>query len=146
MADYCTLEDLKKVGLSEKKIIQLTNDGKADTINEGVLTGCIAAAKTMIDGFAVVKYSAAMPFDPVPGQIKTITAILTKYFLYEFASAVDEKIQKLYDGQMALLRKLSTGTFKLLDVQDKKVKSDGVTFTQKKPTDRAFHPSKLGAF
>jgi len=87
----------------------------------------------------VVKYSTAMPFNPVPGQIKTISIILTKYYLYEFAGAVDEQMQKLYEAQMDLLRKLAKGTFQLLDVTtDKKVAADGVQFTNLSPADRQF--------
>jgi phage gp36-like protein len=93
----------------------------------------------MINGFVANRYAGALPLQTVPPQLVTIATLLTKYFLYELKSAVDEKIQKMYDNQVSLLKQISNGTFKLLELETTApVRNDGVQFTNKTPADRVF--------
>jgi phage gp36-like protein len=140
---YCQLADVIEQGVSEGKIIKLTDgDGAVDM---DIFNGCRRAAASEVDGYAMVKYSDRIPFQPVPPAIVTIAAILTKYYLYQRKNSVDESLEKLYQQQVDKLKRLAAGTFKI--AQDNvEVKSDGVNFTNKTPTDRAFHPDNIAGY
>jgi phage gp36-like protein len=144
---YCTIEDLKSTGVTETKLIQLTNDGKAETVNTDVLDNAIKAADSMIDGYLATRYAGAMPLTTVPQQITTISTQLTKYFLYQLKDAVTDKLQKVYDNQVALLKQIANGTFRLTELETSTpVRQDGVTFTNKSMSDRVFTTSLEGYF
>lgn len=142
---YCTLDDVKKTGITLPRIIELSNDEKAETVNEENFDGCRKSAADLIDSYCLTRYSARIPFNPVPGVIVTIAAALTKYYLYERKNGVDDKIQKLYDGQIKLLTQISTGIIDLGE-SGTKVPQDGVNFTAKKPEDRVSHPANLTGY
>jgi phage gp36-like protein len=92
----------------------------------------------------MTRYSAKIPFNPVPHAIRTIAAILTAYYLYPMSS-VPEEIQKAYDNQITLLKMLSNGTFKL-EQDDTPVQEDSVQFTNKKPENRFFHLTNMPGY
>jgi len=142
---YCTLDDVKKTGITLPRIIELSNDSKAETVNEEIFNGCRQSAADLIDAYCLGRYSAISSFDPVPGVIVTIAAALTKYFLYERKNAVDDKIQKLYDNQIKQLTQISNGVIDLGE-SGQKLPQDSVLFTQKLPTDRVSHPDNLTGY
>lgn len=142
---YCTIDDVKKTGITMPRIIELSNDSKAETVNEEIFDGCRGSAADLIDSYCLGKYSARIPFDPVPGILVTIAAALTKYFLYERKNAVDDKIQKLYDNQIKQLTQISNGVIDLGE-SGQKLPQDGVTFTAKTPEDRVSHPDNLAGY
>ncbi len=142
---YCELQDVIGVGVSMEKLIQLTDDNKTGQYNQEIFDTCRRAADSQINGFAMVKYSEKIPFNPVPTAIRTIATILTKYYLYFRRSAIDEKLQEAYDNQVSLLKMLSAGTFKL-EQESTPVTEDTVLFTDKKPEDRYFHIDNMSGY
>jgi len=147
MADlfYCDLQDVLNTGLTNPLLIQLTNDTKAEEVNEECFDGCRKAAMELINSFAMAAYSGRIPFNPVPETVRTIAASLTKYFLYQRKNGVDDKIQKLYDSQVGLLKMIANGTIKLL-AEAQQVTQDGISFTAKSPEDRVSHPDNLTGY
>jgi phage gp36-like protein len=145
---YCTLADVKGVGVSEKKIIHLAaEDGdKSGIIDQGNFDACRRSARSVIDSFCMSKYQAKIPFSPVPTIIITIAAKLTKFWLYSRKDAISKTIQTTYDKQIALLEKISKGTMKLYEDTTGPVSQDSVDFTDKDPTDRAFHPDNIQGY
>jgi phage gp36-like protein len=139
---YCEVADMKGVGISEQKLIQLTNG--TDAIDQEVFDSARRSATAQINGFAMNRYTGKIPFNPVPDAIRTIAAILTAYYLYP-RSSVPEEIQKAYEDQISLLKMLSNGTFKL-EQDDTPVTEDTVQFTNKKPEDRAFHLDNMPGY
>jgi phage gp36-like protein len=120
---YCEVEDLKGVGVSEQKLIHLTNG--TDSINQEIFDSARRSATAQVNGFAMNRYSA-------------------KYYLYPMSS-VPEEIQKAYDNQITLLKMLSNGTFKL-EQDDTPVQEDSVQFTNKKPENRFFHLTNMPGY
>lgn len=139
---YCDVPDMKGVGVSEQKLIQLT--GGTDTIDQEVFDTARRSAMAQVNGFAMNRYSEKIPFNPVPDAIRTIAAILTTYYLYPRAS-VPEEIERAYDKQVALLKMMSDGTFDP-EQEGTPVQEDSVQFTNKKPEDRAFHPDNMPGY
>lgn len=139
---YCDILDMKGVGISEQKLIQLTNG--SDAVDQETFDSARRSATAQINGFAMNKYSEKIPFQPVPDAIRTIAAILTAYYLYP-RSSVPEEIENAYDKQVTLLKMLSDGTFKL-EQDNTPVQEDSVQFTNKKPEDRAFHLDNMSGY
>jgi phage gp36-like protein len=140
---YCELADVIEQGVSEEKIIKLTDGDGA--VNQDIFDGCRRAATSEIEGYAMVKYSDRVPFQPVPPAIVTIAAILCKYYLYQRKGNVGEQLEKLYLQQVDKLKRLAAGTFKI--AQDNvEIKADGIKFTNNKPTDRKFHPVNMEGY
>jgi phage gp36-like protein len=139
---YCEIADLKGVGVSEQKLIQLTNG--TDYINQDIFDTARRSATAQVNGFAMTRYSGKIPFNPVPDAIRTIAAILTAYYLYP-RSSVPKEIADAYKEQISILKMLANGTFKL-EQDDTPVTEDSVQFTNKKPEDRAFHLDNMPGY
>jgi phage gp36-like protein len=120
----------------------LTNG--TNEINQEVFDTALRSATATVNGFAMNKYSAKIPFNPVPDAIRTIAAILTAYYLYP-RSSVPKEIAEAYSEQMSLLKMLSNGTFKL-EQDDTPMSEDSVQFTDKKPEDRYFHLTNMPGY
>jgi phage gp36-like protein len=145
---YCTLDDVKGVGVSEKKIIRLAaEDGdKSGILDQANFDACRRSARSIIDSFCMSKYQVKIPFSPVPTTIITIAALLTKYRLYSRKEAITKTIQEEYDNQIDLLKMISKGTMKLFEDTTGPVSEDSVDFTDKDPTDRKFHPDNIPGY
>lgn len=145
---YCELSDLKAVGVSEAKIIKLAAEDKdtSGILNQENFDGCRRSARTMIDGYCMSRYQSKIPFQPVPELIVTIATLLTKFYLYSRKNQVDKQLQKSYDDQILLLKGIAKGVPKLFEDTTGVVSEDSVLFTEKKPEDRAFHPSNIPGY
>ena len=144
---YCTLEDLTGAGIPEADIITLAAEkgDKSGVLDEANFDACRRAARGVIDGFAMMRYSSMIPFSPVPEAIKTIAICLTKYQLYSRKNSITNTLQTEYDNQISILKSISNGTFKLFG-ESAPVQKDSIAFTDVAPEDRKFHSSKITGY
>lgn len=144
---YCDIEDLKKTGLTLPLIIQLSNDSKAEVVNEENFNGCRKTAAALIDSYCLKRYAGKIPFQPpVPEMVIDIAVALTKYFLYRRKNGTtDKELEKLYDNQIKLLDRISNGTLDL-GLGGQKVSEDSIMFTALEPTDRVSHVDNMKGY
>lgn len=105
---YCNLDDLKKA-ISEKDIIQLTDDKRSGIVDTGIVDEKIAKAGTLIDSYVGGRYT--LPLSPAPDLIADIAVDLTVYFLYErrFRANMPESIMKIYSATIKKLEGIQKG-------------------------------------
>ena len=110
---YCTQTDIETV-IPLNEIIQMTNDTPGGTtVDESILTGIIAVADGIIDGYLQARYST-LPLSPVPVIIKEISKELSAYKLYQRrVSELPESVRDMYKNSMRLLEKISSGQISL---------------------------------
>lgn len=132
---YCELADIP---LDQDKIISLCAEkDDSDILNQENFDGCRRDARSLIDGYAMTRYSKMIPFNPIPAIVKKIAKSLSKYFLYGRKNQVDEDLRKEYDAQIELLEGIQDGTIKL-EQDDQPVAEDSIQFTKKTDEDRVF--------
>jgi phage gp36-like protein len=85
----------------ELEMIQLTDrDNTTGVVNLAVLDAAIADAEAEVDSYISVRY--AMPLASVPDIVKSMTADVARYRLYD--TEVPEIVEKRYDAALRLLR------------------------------------------
>jgi phage gp36-like protein len=127
---YCELDDVKGTGVTEEKIIKLSQEkgDQSGVLNQENFDSCRESARSLIDSFCTSKYSRKLPFSPAPEVITLIASQLTKFFLYSRQNALTDDIQKIYDNQIKLLEKVSKGTIKLFEDTTGVVSEDSIQF------------------
>jgi len=109
---YCTLDDLK-AQIPEQNLIDLTDDEGTGQINQSRVDAAIQNATDIINGYVGGRY--AVPFDPVPGLIRTIAVDITLYKLYErrFETEMPETMTMRYKNALKLLEQIQKGMIML---------------------------------
>lgn len=109
---YCTVADITR-RLPEETLIQLTDDAGADLVDAGAVDAAVADADELIDGHLRGRY--ALPLDPVPGMIKSLSLDLVIFGLYgrrpEYPTP--ESVKDRQKVAMEVLRKIQTGAIQL---------------------------------
>jgi phage gp36-like protein len=107
---YSVQTDLSEQ-ISEDKLIQLTDDADAGSIDTDVITRAISDADAEIDGYCGTRYD--IPFSPVPVMIRKLSVDIAIYNLYARRKGVPEDRQKRYDNALRFLRDVSRGLISL---------------------------------
>lgn len=147
MIYYCDKEDM---GISESELLRLCDDNQAGEWNQDCqdkFDKLRKAATDMINSYAVKKY--AVPFENVPGTIREICAIITRYKLYSTRSAVSEQLRKDYEDQVRFLEKLAKNEVGILELdqqteQESQIKSKARIFSNRSKADRKFYDGLQG--
>ncbi|NVO00756.1 MAG: DUF1320 domain-containing protein [Geobacteraceae bacterium] len=106
---YISYEELK-INLSERLIIQLTDDNKLGQPDMAKVDQAIAKAMAEVDGYCVVKYPDKVPFkDPVPEVVKTAVFDITIYRLFCLKENMPENRLTQYKSAVATLRDIAGG-------------------------------------
>lgn len=139
---YCVLADILEQ-LSERELIQLTDDQDLGLVDASVVDRAITDADAEIDGYCGTRYP--VPFLPVPGMIRKVSVDLAVYNLYARRRGAPEDREKRYNNAVRFLKDVSGGRVSL--GADAPVVSDdsGPEATTKK-ADRIFTRSSLDGF
>lgn len=110
---YCSLDDIKKLRISEKRLLALTDDDNLGVVNEEKVNGIINGANEVIDGFLREKYS--LPLDPVPGIVKEIALDICAYKLYALRPEFEmpKTVVDVYQAQMKILEQIQKDVIRL---------------------------------
>lgn len=131
---YCIQSDLLEQ-IDEDKLIQLTDDADAGTVDADVVTRAIADADAEIDSYCGSRYD--VPFTTVPAIIRKTSVDIAIYNLYARRKGPPDDRQKRYDNAVRFLRDVSRGLVSLgADAPSTDDDSGPETTTTK--SDRAF--------
>ena len=109
---YCTQDDILALDMDERTMLQLTDDDKVGDIDVAKVTAAIAKAdEDYIDLYSRKRYS--VPFNPVPDQIKRLSATIAAYYLHRRKQKVTNSILDKYTKAVATLKGISMGTVEL---------------------------------
>lgn len=126
----------------ELEMIQLTDrDNATGEVDLTVLDAAIADAEAEVDSYISVRY--AMPLASVPDIVKSMTADVARYRLYD--TEVPEIVEKRYDAALRLLRDVAARRASLdkdINGNDAQV-SNGVKIS--KPS-RVFNDSSMDGY
>ncbi len=110
---YCTQSDLEKI-VPELDMIQLTDDDtQPEAVNADNVARAISDAGELVDGYLRDRY--ALPLDPVPGLINTLTADIAVYRLYARRAQLDPPagVAERYKNALNLLGMIQKGSVAL---------------------------------
>ena len=141
---YCTLDDLKAANISEREMIQLTDDEGIGEINSGRIDRAIKTADDKIESFLRGRYT--LPLNPVPGEINAAAVALTIYYLFlrSRKREIPDIIQARFDEAKETLKNLQSGKQRLgveTPAPEKRVYK-----TNKTSEDRVFSKDVLDTF
>lgn len=142
---YCTQTgitpgDLVPQRMSKEQLLKITTDDDDPlNIDQNIINKAIADADELINGYCAVKYS--VPFATVPGRVKTGSARLATFFLFEQAASrvgMPESVRDAYDDEITFWKDVARGTATLgIDpppannsTTNAKVKSNSRQFTR----------------
>jgi len=107
---YCTVDDIKNA-LSERRLIELSNDQDSSSVNTTVVEAAIKKADGVIDAYCRKRYS--IPLADPPNVINALSVELSIYFLYSRKSEAPDDIQKRYEKAIEMLEQIAEGKLKL---------------------------------
>jgi hypothetical protein len=115
-----------------QKIVECCDDygaGELDEAAEVNLDACEQSAMTDIHLYCRGLYT--VPFDPVPDEVKELTAQLTKCYLYmrRAAEEVPESINQLYKRVQEKLKAITENTFRIDSGDDSEAAAQGPRVT-----------------
>lgn len=138
---YVTSEEMV-ARFGEREMIQLTDrDNETGEVNLDVLNAALADAQAEVDGYISVRY--ATPLVTVPDVVKSITADIARYRLYD--TEVPETVEKRYEAALRFLRDVSARRASLdkdLNGEDAPV-SNGIRISSRP---RVFNDSSLDGY
>ena len=103
---YCSQEDLLKM-IPEEELAEITSES-GGIPNPAIVAEAIAKADSEIDVYCAVRY--AVPFDPVPSLVKSLSVDVAAYHLYSRRSVAPEVRRQKYEDAITLLKAISQGT------------------------------------
>ncbi len=139
---YSTQSDLLEQ-ISEDKLIQLTDDLDAGTIDADVITRAIADADAQIDSYCGTRYE--VPLSPVPVVVRKLSVDIAIYNLYARRKGVPEDRQKRFEDAIRFLKDVSKGIATLGADEPADDSDSGPEATTVK-TDRVFTSDKMKGF
>lgn len=136
---YSTVQDIIAVS-SERDVIQLSDDSRVNSIDEGVVAEAISKADALIDSYCSGRY--VVPISPVPRIIGDISAQLAYHFLYErrHRQNMPDSMIKIYDRLVVQLKQISEGVTSLpaAMIGTGSVSGTGPAYCNKTKADRLF--------
>jgi len=117
---YCTQADIQNFEVTEKELIQLTDDDNVGDVEQSMVTAAIEKADAEIDAYCQGSYT--VPFSPVPAIVRGWSATLAAFNLYRNRTKPATIIDR-YNKVMSWLK----------DVQQGKAQIAGATQDQDLP-------------
>lgn len=134
----------KRMSLDQLQRLASETDDPAD-IDQATIDEAIEDADNVIDGYCALKFH--VPFDVIPGRVKTGSAIIATYNLYLKRAAnvgMPESIQKAKDDEIAFWKDVSIG--KASPGVDPPPKSTSIETTKMSSTERIFKKGSMNGF
>ncbi|MBI2428740.1 MAG: DUF1320 domain-containing protein [Ignavibacteriales bacterium] len=148
---YCTQTgvtpgDIVPQRMSEGQLLKITTDDDDPlNIDQGIIDRAIADADELINGYCALKYS--VPFLPVPGRVKTGSARIATFFLFEQAAArvgMPDSVRDAFDDEVAFWKDVAKGVASL--GIDPPPANNSVTNAKVKSNDRLFTRDSMKGF
>jgi len=147
MIYYCEKND---IGLSDNELLRLCDDNGAgywDDNCQQKFDNIRKASTDIINSYAVKKYQ--VPFENVPGTIRDIAALITRYKLLALRNAASEQVRKDYEDVIRFLEKLSRNEVGILEIDqendtESKIKPKARIFSNRSKDDRKFFADMPG--
>ncbi len=111
---YCTLDDIVKKRISEEDLIGLTDDYGDGVLDAEVVSGAIAEADELIDGYLRTR-DFELPLATVPGVLRRLSAAIATYLLYGRRPHLEtpERVKNDYTGALKTLEKIQRGEIQI---------------------------------
>lgn len=107
---YCAQADITSLELTEQDLVTLTDDRKVGKVDSTKVTAAIERADTEIDSYCRPRYT--VPFNPVPAEIKHLSATIAAYWLCRRRrGVVDNSILDKYTKALSRLKAISEGIY-----------------------------------
>lgn len=105
---YCTQTNIINLELTEKELIQLTDDPGLGSVTTAMVTAAIAKADAEIDAYCQTAYT--VPFSTVPAIVLGWSATLAAFNLYRNRTKPTTLIDR-YNKVMSTLKDVQAGKF-----------------------------------
>lgn len=137
---YHTLDELK-AKLTDRSLIEATDDAVVGTIDEDITTSAAQSAADTIDGYLRSRYT--LPLASVPGLLREISLSLAIYDLFRrrMPENMPESIRLERKNALALLEHIAEGKISLFEAD----KAGGFR-TNKETEDRVFPKTVLDGY
>jgi len=141
---YCTLEDIKKA-ISEKNLIELTDDQGGGAIDTEKVQDAIEYAEQLINGYLRGRYP--IPLEPVPELIRRLAVDIAVYQLYSrrFELDMPESMIQRRKETIKLLELIQAGKIQI-GVETSDSPGQGYYRVSKNDEDREFSKTLLNRF
>jgi phage gp36-like protein len=113
---YSTKNDILALEMTAQEMEQITDDDKTGAIVSSIVDAAILKADTSIDGYCRDRYT--VPFNPVPDEIKFLSAEMAAYWLWRRRQQVSDSVLDKYTKALAKLKRISEGKYSLKDVTE----------------------------
>jgi phage gp36-like protein len=138
---YCTQADLLNQ-LTQKELIQLTDDAATGTVDTGKVDAALAAASATIDAYAGARYTLPLQTSE---KIKQLCVDLAIYELEKRRRRVREATLAARDAALSFLRDLARGRAVLDQPAGAQPQASEADVKQTEP-DRTFSDENLDGF
>jgi len=139
---YCSQSDLEN-RIDPQVLRALTDDDGDGLADEAVVEAAIGDADALIDTYLRARY--AVPLDPAPEVVKSISAAVAIYFLLtRRREIVPSEHQKRYEEAIGLLDRLARGVIALGAGQSSA--SPHLPQSTTEAEDRTFDDESLGSY
>lgn len=140
---YCNFNDLKE-RFPEKYLVQLTDDKKLGTVDQGIIDKAIQDADEEIDGYLRGRYT--LPLATATNLIKKISVDIAIYNLYTRKSEdVPETREKRYENAVKLLKQINQGIV-TLGTEEGDIPEPGEYKSNKDSSSKTFSKDVLDRF
>ena len=98
--------------ISEKSLIQLTDDGRTGAVDSDITAECIAGAEDEVNGYLSGLYTVPIT-GTVPGLVTEASVVLACRRLYVRRGSIPAAFQTQVEDTMSLLTKIAEGKIQL---------------------------------
>ncbi|MDA8156879.1 MAG: DUF1320 domain-containing protein [Actinomycetota bacterium] len=108
---YSQFSDIQNL-VPDDVLVQLTDDAGTGSVNQAVVSDCIAEADNLINAWCGARYQ--IPFNPVPAVITYISVAIAAHRLFgRRLEKIPDAHENRYKEAQALLAGISTGKISL---------------------------------
>jgi phage gp36-like protein len=105
---YATQDDLVPLRLTQKDLIELTDDDDSGLVNAAIVTAALEEASGRVESYCRQRY--VTPLQP-SDDVKALTLDITVYLLFSRRreSRIGDTVQQRFDQAIAFLKDISNG-------------------------------------
>ena len=104
---YATQDDLVPLRLTQKDLIELTDDDDTGAVNTAIVSAALEEASGRVDSYCRARYVTPLQQSD---DVKSLTLDITVYLLFSRRreTRISETVKDRYDQAMAFLKDIST--------------------------------------